>query len=282
MTTRGDYQPGPTEKYEPVAIHSDAGMQALAVPTEDHQKQLQERHPPLKDVPKEFPNLQILDNSTSQAAKKEPNDGPSDTDAATKNQVGGTATTNYESLKGIMNQETIDATMKNEESKRGYKDSIEDWWAKNISSYPNFDVGPAQMSQSQISDLKNDPKYQDKLKDADQFTEDGAKKLIEAYYAREADRFNNNDYARGSDEKFNQDRPGDVGRDGVRKNFNEMQDLWNTAKAEGDTDTMRKVLVESYNAGLRRDQIRQVENQRTGDPNPLNVNTNKWGERKDA
>ncbi|HEY9684350.1 MAG TPA: hypothetical protein V6C89_00255 [Drouetiella sp.] len=164
----------------------------------------------------------------------------------------------------IVTEKTIAAVMKNEQNNRGLKDPVEDIYSAYISKWPNFDIGPAKMSEKQIAELKRDPKYEKDLQDADPYTEAGAKKLISAYLHREADRFERGDYAKGNDEAFNKDRPGDVKSQVIRGNFNEMQTLWNQARKTNDVDTMRKILEETYNAGKYTDQIKQVESIRLG------------------
>lgn len=166
----------------------------------------------------------------------------------------------------LVNEKTTSAIMQNEQRKRGIKDYFEDAYSKNISAWPNFDIGPAKMSEKQIAELKHDPKYAKQLQDADPYTESGAKKLITAYLQREADRLEHGDYEKGNDQAFNTDRPGDVRRPIVRGNFNEMQTLWNEARKSNDLATQRKVLEETYNAGLHTDQIRQVESIRSALP----------------
>lgn len=175
----------------------------------------------------------------------------------------------------LVNEKTTSAIMQNEQRKRGIKDYFEDAYSKNISAWPNFDIGPAKMSEKQIAELKHDPKYAKQLQDADPYTESGAKKLITAYLQREADRLEHGDYEKGNDQAFNTDRPGDVRRPIVRGNFNEMQTLWNEARKSNDLATQRKVLEETYNAGLHTDQIRQVESIRSGTA-PEQIEVGKW------
>jgi len=186
----------------------------------------------------------------------------------------------------VMNQATIIATMKNEEAQRRPVmhiwgnhvvidiDGMKDKWAEHVGG--DFDVGPAKMSAKQIRELKNNPRYNNNLKNIDNLSEDGAKKLIDAYFRREMDRFNNGDYRVNNPAKFNADRPRDINKKIIRGNFNFAQELWDKARAEGDTDTMRKVLIESYNAGKHTVQIKEVERIRTGDPDWSHVDVRKW------
>lgn len=175
----------------------------------------------------------------------------------------------------VIDEKTVDAVMRNEIAKRKTKDIVEDFYSAYISATPNFDIGPGKMSGKIIAELKRDPKYQAELRDADPYSETGAKKLISAYLHREAERFERGDYARGNEEAFNNARPGDKGRAIVRGNFNEMQQLWNEARKSNQPETLRKVLEESYNAGLRTDQIKQVESIRQH-TSPDQVDVSKW------
>ncbi len=182
----------------------------------------------------------------------------------------------------IMNPETIAATMKNEVCQRRTiigidLDSIKDRIAEHVGG--DFDIGPAKMSARQIKELKRDTRYNHNLTNIDNLSEDGAKKLIDAYYRREMDRFNNGDYRASNPNKFNEDRPRDVNRKIIRGNFNFAQELWDRAKVEHDIDTMRKILIESYNAGKRTDQIVEVECIRTGDKNARHVDISKWAKK---
>ena len=165
---------------------------------------------------------------------------------------------NMKSLAGIMDQETITAVRRNEEKKAGYDDALLDHCPYLLAQWWNLSIGPAQMQTRHIDGLKADPRYAEQLKDADPYIRVGSDLLIAAYFAREADRLNNGEYAAGKTGRPRDDEP----KDGRR--FEALQQRWNEAKNACNPDEMRKILVETYNSGNGSRQVAQVESIRTG------------------
>jgi len=165
---------------------------------------------------------------------------------------------NMKSLAGVMDQETITAVRRNEEKKAGYDDTLLDHFHYSIAQYFNWSIGPAQMQTKHIDQLKADPRYAEQLKDADPYTRKGADQLVAAYFAREAERLNNGEYAAGKTGRPRDDEP----KDGRR--FEALQQRWNEAKNACNPDEMRKILVETYNSGNGSRQVAEVESIRTG------------------
>lgn len=173
---------------------------------------------------------------------------------------------NGKKLEDFIDAEQLVAIQKNEISKRGVEDDLQDsgyWPGKDPS------IGPAQLKQSNIDDLRNDLRNAD-LKDVDPRTPDGAQKFVAAYLRREAEKLSTSGYAAEAAMSKNLSPK-------QKEWLNQMQTEWNDAVERGDREATRKILAQSFNR-MQKGQDDDVEAKR--DTN--GANRDKWQETKNS
>lgn len=118
--------------------------------------------------------------------------------------------------------------------------------------YSRMSVGPAQMQLKQIDELKT--LYPAQLANVNPLSAGDAQKLIAAYMSREAERFDKNEYAPSA-----QGNPRLNETPAIQRKFASLQQQWNTARGKSDSNSLKRILFVSYNAGLGEEQANKVE-----------------------
>lgn len=177
------------------------------------------------------------------------------------NSPGGGKTLDY-----YIDAEQLKAIQKNEVAKRGIEDDWQDYWNTAGST-----KGPAQISDALVKELSEDSKYKDALSGVDPNTVSGAQEFMAAHMSQWVDRLNQGYFKTRAAEKLREaEQPDqtDAARNKLREDaawMDAQQERWNTAVANGDRETTRKMLARRWNPG-HVEQEEEVEAQRNAMP----------------